>query len=308
MDLYRAARQFPFTLRGSGIIVCSADLPMTMNAARWRAGRRDLTRIYRGCYVLSPEGPDLLDRCRATLTIAPRAVIGFHTAAALLGFGVVESEAIHVVLPQGTSVPQQPGIVSHGAKVAVPPVVFRGVACTAPTRTAIDLARVLPRAQALTVLDASLANGACTPEGLMAELALHQGLKGYRRASELVPLANGRSQCAQETHLRLIIHDADLTTFQPQWQVLDRYGDVRYVIDMAERELRIAAEYDGVSHLDRGRLRSDRTRHNYLSTRHWRMRYFTDHDLYRCPEGIATTLRAAMADARLDPTITQSRS
>ena len=54
-----------------------------------------------------------------------------------------------------------------------------------------------------------------------------------------------------------------------------------YVVDLADRRLRVAAEYDGSSHLDRARLRSDRTRHNYLSTRHWRMRYFTDQDLYR---------------------------
>ena len=33
------------------------------------------------------------------------------------------------------------------------------------------------------------------------------------------------------------------------------------------------------------------------------MRYFTDHDLYQCPDGIALTLRAAMADARADPAI-----
>ena len=48
-------------------------------------------------------------------------------------------------------------------------------------------------------------------------------------------------------------------------------------------------------------MRDDRTRHNYLSSHRWRMRYFTDRDIYRTPDCIAGTLRTALADARVDP-------
>src|SRR5688572_14372632 len=175
MDLYRDARRFPFTLAGAGTIVTTANLPMTPDAARWRATHGGATRLYRGCYVLGPDRPDLLDRCRAALTIAqPQALVGLHTAAALHGFGVVDSVDIHLVLPPGFRLPQQPGLVAHHSVVPANPAMVRGVACTPPARTAIDLARVLPRGPALSVLDAALFSRKCTPERLATELPLHK--------------------------------------------------------------------------------------------------------------------------------------
>lgn len=303
MDLYRDARQYRQTLRGKGTVVVTADLPMTMNAARWREGRAAVNRVFRGCYVLGPSVPDLLDRCRAALAVAGHhAVVGFHTAAALEGFGVVESTDVHLVVPDGFAFPQRSGIAAHRTSIPLPTrAMIAGIACTAPARTAIDLARVLPRPRALCVLDAALSCRACTAEELSAEVALHKGHSGYRVARQLVAVADGRSQCVQESMLRLVIHDAGLTSFEPQVPVLDQYGDLLFMLDLADRELRVAAEYDGSSHLDRRRLRSDRARHNYLSTRGWRMRYFTDKDLYQRPHDIPATLRAAMVDARADP-------
>jgi very-short-patch-repair endonuclease len=236
------------------------------------------------------------------LVVARGAVVGFHTAAALHGFGVVDSDSIHVVVPIGGPFPQRPGIVVHQSGLAVAPTALvAGIPCTAPARTAIDLARALPRPRALAVLDACLYCGSCGLDELMAEVALHRGRRGFRQALALVPRADGRSQCAQESHLRLVVHDAGLVMFEPQVQVPDQYGEPLFVIDLADRRLRVAAEYDGSSHLDRRRLRHDRRRHNYLSSRHWRMRYFTDEELYRRPESIPAILRAALVDARSDP-------
>jgi hypothetical protein len=42
-------------------------------------------------------------------------------------------------------------------------------------------------------------------------------------------------------------------------------------------------------------MRNDRERHNWLETRGWRMRSFTDRDLYRRPGLIVATMRAALA-------------
>lgn len=276
---------------------------MSMNAARWRAGRSRIARPHRGLYLLGDMPPDLADLARAALAIAPpHAVIGFHTAAALLGFGVVGADAVHIVVPAGTAFPQRPGIIAHQSVVPIAPFAVRGIRCTTPARTAIDLARVLARPDALAVLDAALASNTCTPTELAEEVARHRRLKGFRQASALVPLADGRAECVQETHLRLILRDARISSLVPQVPVLDRYGRMLYRLDLADERLRVAAEYDGESHLDRERMRSDRARHNYLAAQNWRMRYFTDIDIYRRPDYVVRTIRAALADALRDTT------
>jgi very-short-patch-repair endonuclease len=301
VTLYRELREFPTTLRGAGVLVPTAELPMSVNAARWRAARSRIARPYRGLYLLGPTPPDLADLAKAALAVAPpHAVVGFHTAAALLGFGVVTSADVHLVVPAGTAFPQRRGITVHQSVVPIGPFAVRGIRCTSPARTAIDLARVLPRPDALAVLDAALASQTCTPAELAEEVRRHRRLKGFRQASALVPLADGRAECAQETHLRLILRDARITSLVPQVPVRDRYGRVLYRLDLADEHLRVAAEYDGLSHLDRDRLRTDRARHNFLAAQHWRMRYFTDVDLYRRPDYVVRTVRAALADALAD--------
>src|SRR5690606_6754137 len=143
--------------------------------------------------------------------------------------------------------------------------------CTPAARTAIDLARTLPRSSALAILDCALANGACTHDALVAEVARHRGLPGSRQARELVAKADGRSQCRQETQLRLLLHDAGLLGFVPQVAVLHN-GFKRYVLDLADEKHKVAAEYDGISHDDPRRRHRDRERHNWLDGQGWRMR------------------------------------
>ncbi len=312
LHLYRQAREFPRTLAGGRRIATFRELTqqgVSRAAARWRAGHDEkIVSPYHGIYLIGTTPVDLLDRARAALAASPpHAVLGFQTAAALLGFGVYQSDDIHVVVAAGTAFPQRRGIQVHRSVVPPEPVIVHGVACTAPARTAIDLARTLPRRDALAVLDAALSAQACTDEGLAEEVRLHKGLKGYRQLLRVVPLADGRSQCTQETHLRLILCDGGLTDFEPQVEVQDQYGDTLYRLDLAERRLRVAAEYDGSSNLDRGRMRGDRARHNYLSTRHWRIRYFTDRDIYGSRSTIVPTMRAALADALADPYLAADR-
>ncbi|SDY71142.1 Protein of unknown function [Micromonospora pattaloongensis] len=80
-----------------------------------------------------------------------------------------------------------------------------------------------------------------------------------------------------------------------QVRVLDDFDRLRYVIDLGWEEQQVGAEYDGLSHLDRDRARHDRARHNWLSAQGWRMRYFTDWDLYRRPHHIAAVLRTTLS-------------
>jgi hypothetical protein len=303
VDLYRDAQAFPRTLRGRNLVATPADLVasgISPDAMRWRAGRGRLTRVHRGAYLVGATRPDLLDRVRAALHVAPPgAVVGFQTAAALLGFGVAEDHRIHVVVPCGGPVTHRPGIATHESALPLDkPEIVLGVPCTPAARCALDLARALSRPDALSTLDAALAAEACTADDLAAELALHDRLKGIRQARELVPMADPRLQCRQESHLRLILHDGGVRGLVPQHCVTDDENAVACYLDLADVRRRIGIEYDGSSHLNRARLRADRERHNWLETHGWRMRYFTDRDLYRRPEYVVRTVKAARTRSR----------
>jgi very-short-patch-repair endonuclease len=297
VDLYSRAQLQPAAL-GKGKVATRADLArdgLSRSATLWQADHGRIVRAFRDAYVLGVAAPDIADKARAALAVSgSHCLVGFHTAAALLGFGVVTDDAVHLVVPPGKPFPTHHGIRVHQSVVPVrAPTVWKGIPCTPPARTAIDLARTLDRPYALAILDAALSSGTCTYDDLVMEVAHHGGLRGVKRARSLVGLADGRSQCVQETHLRLILHDAGLCEFEPQVPVHDDYGTVRCYLDLADQSHRVAVEYDGASHLDRSRLRQDRERHNWLDGRGWRMRYFTDRDLYRYPDRIVRIVRSA---------------
>ncbi|WP_230687162.1 DUF559 domain-containing protein [Catellatospora vulcania] len=208
------------------------------------------------------------------------------TAAAWYGFGVSPSPLIHVTVPQGSAHPRLVGVRSGESALPLPaPVRLHGVPVLPPERVAVTLARVVRRLDALPILDAALRTGTVTLELLAAELITHGGLPGVCQARELVPLADGRAECRQESQLRLVVIDGGLPHPEPQLQV------GRFRLDLGYEDLQVGIEYDGSSHLTRDRLRQDRRRSNWLATQGWRMRHFTDADLYHHPTRILTTLR-----------------
>ncbi|MFI9643915.1 endonuclease domain-containing protein [Micromonospora sp. NPDC051925] len=200
-----------------------------------------------------------------------------------------------MIVPAGGRVPQIRGVVAHQSVLAVPdPVLVAGLPCAPAERCAVDLARTLPRMDALPFLDLCLRTGVCRPEELCAELARHARLRGVGQARQLVRLADPRAECRQESQLRLVLIDGGLPAPEPQLWVPDEAGFLRYRLDLGYRRLRIGIEYDGLSHLDRDRLRHDRTRMNWLSAQGWRMRHYTALDLYHHPSRITTQIAALL--------------
>ncbi len=260
---------------------------------RNRLAKGQVVRARRGVYA---DGPiEDLDALRALLLCLPsEAMLSRHTAARLHGFGVLPEGAVHVQLPPEVPRPRLPGVVVHHSAAPVEPVLVRGLPCAPAPRCAVDLARTVRRLDALPVLDAVLRAGVVSRDGLVEEVLSHGGLPGVRQARSLVPLADGRAECRQESQLRLVLIDGGLPVPEPQVWVLDEDGARRYRLDLGYRRRRIGIEYDGLSHLDRERLRYDRDRANWLASEGWTMRHFTDRDLYRRPAHIVTTIRALL--------------
>ncbi|HEX5543703.1 MAG TPA: DUF559 domain-containing protein [Micromonospora sp.] len=303
-DLYDQAAQIPRLLQGDTTPRRHADLirsGLTPGMLRTALRNGRLIRPIRDAYLPARHPADLLDLARAVLLVAPPAsVLGRQTAAVLHGFGVVPAREIQIVVPAGAPVPQRRGVTAYQTVLPFDGVTeLFGLPCLPAARCAIDLARTLPRPDALAVLDAALRAGACREEELIAEVARHDGLRGVRQARELVPLAAPLAECRQETHLRLLLHDGRLPAPTPQLAVADEWEIVRYRLDLGYEKHRLGVEYDGRSHLDRRRLQRDRRRHNWLTSRGWDLRYFTDLDLYRHPELVVATIRRALYYPRL---------
>ena len=266
---------------------------LTVKRVRTQVKREELIRVRRGVYAPTPCDDE--DELRALLLCLPGgAMLAMQSAARRHGFGVLPESAVHVQLPPDVAKPRLPGLVVHHSVLPVRPVLVGGLPCVPAAQCAIDLARGVRRMDALPVLDAALRSGAAKTDDLAAELPLHRGLRGVRQARDLVPRADGRSECRQESQLRLLLLDGGLPVPEPQMWIHDRHGIPRFRIDLGYRERRVGVEYDGLSHLDREHMRYDRDRINWLDANGWRMRYFTDRDLYRRPSHILATLRAAL--------------
>lgn len=301
-DLYKDAAAAPLRLHRRLTVVGYDELRsrgQTRAAIRWAEEHGRLHRPFRGTYLAGPQPPDLLDRLTALAQRLPRgAAIGFHTAAALYGFGVVPSPDFHVVVPRGMSLPQLRGVATHEAVLAFDPVDVLGLPCVPANRCAVDLARTVRRIDALPVLDAALFAQVCSEDELRSEVARHGRLRGVRQARELIALADARPACRQESQVRLLLHDARLPVPVPQLAVRDDDGYVRCVLDLGYERERLGLEYDGASHLSRERMRADRSRHNWLAAQGWSMRYLTDHDLYRAPTAFIADVRTALFGRR----------
>ncbi|WP_430500043.1 DUF559 domain-containing protein [Micromonospora trifolii] len=252
----------------------------------------ELSRLHRLSRSIYAPSADQAGRLPAIFRRLPAsAVVGFHTGAQLHGFGDTRSANVHVIVPAGENVPRIRGVVTHEAVLPVrDPVLLAGVPCAPAARCAVDLARSLQRMEAMPLLDLCLRVGACQPDDLRVEVARHDRLRGVCQARDLVPRADPRAECRQESQLRLVLMDGGLPTPEPQVWVSDRNGIPLYRLDLGYRRHRVGVEYDGSSHLDRVRLRHDRARSNWLAANGWQMRHFTDQDLYRRPAHIIRTL------------------
>ncbi|WP_446218466.1 endonuclease domain-containing protein [Micromonospora sp. IBHARD004] len=266
---------------------------LTKKRIRTQVSREALLRVRRGVYAR--QVCDDENELRALMLCLPEeAMLTMQSAARRHGFGVLPEGAVHVQVPPEVSRPRLPGLVVHHSVLPVRPVMIRGLPCVPAAQCAVDLARTVRRWDAMPVLDAALRTRAVARDDLFHELTMHRGLRGVRQARDLVALADGRAECRQESQLRLVLIDGGLPAPEPQVWVQDECGVPRFRIDLGYRERRVGIEYDGLSHLDRERLRHDRDRVNWLDASGWRMRYFTDRDLYRRPAQIIATVRAAL--------------
>lgn len=118
-----------------------------------------------------------------------------------------------------------------------------GVPVTSLARTAVDLMRESDRTSAMIIGDQALRLGCAKPE-LVEVAEFCSGWRGGKQALELARLADGRAESAAESLGRLVVHDAGLRGYVPQFEIIDANGQKRR-LDVAFPGRWTALEPDG---------------------------------------------------------------
>lgn len=197
-----------------------------------------------------------------------RGVLAGLAAAALHGSNwIADDEPIELIWRN----PHPPAdVVARSRRVAGDEVTHVArLPVTTPARTAYDLARQLPRGEAVARLDALMRATPFSTEDVLLLAKRYPGARGLRRLRAALPLVDGGAASPKETWLRLLLIDAGFPVPTTQIPVHENWRLVA-VLDMGWEEYGVAAEYDGDQHRsDRGRYVRDQRRLRKLAEMGW---------------------------------------
>lgn len=236
---------------------------LTKGQLRW-----NYRSIFPDIYVLKRTAPSLgRNTFGAWLWSGRNGVIAGRAAAALHGALWVDAATPIEMIWRSSRSPS--GIVVRNERIdADEIVIIDDMAVTSPARTALDIARHLPRDVAVRHLDAlARATGveACDA-ALLAER--YPRARGLRRSAVALNLMDPGAQSPKETWLRLVLIDAGLPAPRTQIRVTDCVNEA--FIDMGYDEPMVGLDYEGQQHsADRSRYVHDIGRAELIDREGW---------------------------------------
>lgn len=292
------------------------DQPFTYQTARDFGVSRDelttlvrsgvLRRVWKGVYVDSVVPDTPLTRAEALRLILPEtAVVTDETAARLHMVDLhppgdlLVAPPVHVFQEPGATRLRKVGAASGERTLDDRDItVVGGLRATTPLRTALDLGRLRKRDRAISALDALLRTESFIREELLAGVERFRGMRWVTQLRELAPLADARAQSPPESIVRLRCIDSGLPPLEPQVEVRREYGgtSVAY-LDLANRRLRFAVEYDGKAwHESEEKRAGDRQRRVWVRDEHgYSFAVLEDEHVY----GVARGVTAAVVQREL---------
>jgi very-short-patch-repair endonuclease len=251
-------------------------------------------RLFRDVYLYAGAVLDHRAWCRAAaLLLPPGGAIAGRSAAYLYFADVLpRGEApVEVAVPRSATLRPRPGLRVRRAKLP-PDDVGRvsGLPVTTRTRTAFDLAREPDLTDAVIGVDALLNTGHLSLPALIRYAEERRGWTGAERARRVLGLAVPGAESPMETRLRLILRLAGLPSPAVQYPV--RAAGAR--LDLAYPQIKLAIEYDGDHHRERGQFQRDVARLNRLRLLGWTVLRFTADDVLRHPDRVVEQVKAAL--------------
>lgn len=224
--------------------------------------RTGFRAIYPDVYLAERSPLSLRTRTAAAwLWSGRRGVVAGLAAAALHGSNWIDDDEPIELIWRNQHAPV--GVITRNQRVE-PDEVTRVAALPVTTlaRTTFDLARQLPRDEAVARLDALMrATPFCVEEVLLLAKRYPRA-RGLRRLRTALPLVDAGAASPKETWLRLLLIDAGLPAPETQIPVNENWRTVG-VLDMGWERYKVGAEYDGDQH---------RTSRRQYARDQWRMR------------------------------------
>jgi very-short-patch-repair endonuclease len=236
---------------------------LTRGKLRW-----NYSALHPRIYMPNGVEPNLFTRAHAawlwkggTGVIAGRAAAAFHGSRWVDANVPIELLARHGRRQSGIIVRQERFDSDEVTLVA-------GLPVTTPARTALDIARHLPRDLAVPQLDALAVATGVTPADVAALTHRYPGARGIRRARMTLPLMDEGAQSPKESWVRLVLLDAGLPKPRTQIRVSDGYRTA--FIDLGWDEPKIGIDYDGEQHRsDRRQFVRDIGRYDMIERQGW---------------------------------------
>jgi transcriptional regulator with AbiEi antitoxin domain of type IV toxin-antitoxin system len=236
---------------------------LTRGQLRWNH-----TAVHPGVYLPNDAERTLhQNTVAAWLWTGRRAVIGGRAAAALHGAKWVDPSTPIEVIAEHTR--RREGIIVHEERIAADEITYVGkLPVTTIARTALDIARHLPRDVAVAHLDA-LANATGVGRNDVVALASrYPGARGIARARIALSLMDAGAQSPGETRLRLLLIDDGLPAPRSQIRVSDGHNEA--FIDMGYDEPQVGLDYEGTHHSEnRGQYVYDIGRTELIESQGW---------------------------------------
>jgi very-short-patch-repair endonuclease len=239
------------------------DGRLTRGQLRW-----NFTASHPGVYI--PNGVErtlFLNTVAAWLWTGRKGVVAGRAAAALHGARWVDATTPIEIIAEHTR--KRRGVIVREERIGADEITYIGeLPVTTVARTALDLARHLPRDSAVAHLDALACATRVLPTDALALAAKYPGLRGIRRARIALALTDGGAQSPKETWLRLVLVDGGLPRPRTQIRVSD--GVKEAFIDMGYDEPKVGLDYEGAHHSDdRGQYVYDIGRAEFLERQGW---------------------------------------
>ena len=236
---------------------------LTRGQLRW-----NYCSIFPDVYALKRTAPSLWrNTVGAWLWSGRTGVIAGRAAAALHGALWVDGATPIEMIWRSGRPPS--GIVVRNERIDADEIVDVGeMAVTSPARTALDLARHLPRDVAVRHLDALARATGITAGDALSLAERYPRARGLRRAQIALNLMDPGAQSPKETWLRLVLVDAGLPAPRTQIRVSDGINEA--FIDMGYDEPMVGLDYDGEHHsANRGQYVYDIGRAELIEREGW---------------------------------------
>ncbi|UQX10177.1 type IV toxin-antitoxin system AbiEi family antitoxin [Candidatus Mycobacterium methanotrophicum] len=217
------------------------DGGLTRGQLRW-----NYRSIYPDIYVPRATAPSLWrNTVGAWLWSRRNGVIAGRAAAALHGALWVDRATPIEMIWRSSRPPS--GIVVRNERIDLDEIVdIDHMRVTSPARTALDLARHLPRDLAVRHLDALARATGVNTSDVLSLAERYPRARGLRRSAVALDLMDAGAQSPRETWLRLVLIDAGLPRPRTQIRVTDGVNEA--FVDMGYDEPMIGLDYDGQHH------------------------------------------------------------